>query len=599
MPRPHAPVLLPDNAGGQGLGGLVFLTLFAALAVLSCFKYLALHSTVADFGRILSDCYSIHNANQWWRAFADGAEPLLPAFALVYRLVPDQAAPFVLLSFQALVLALPVLWVARRHGLLAALGCALFFPVWTIALCGFHPQALLVPLLFGFLAAARAERIGLALGLGLTPLLIGDYQALTTVCCGLYLYTIHGRRRAGLFLMLAGGLVFFVLCRWIVPFCSVDAAPAWPDWPGPARLGTLLASPHAWFNLAACFGALLFFPLFRPKLLLPALPSLALTFASGPDGAWTSTATAGATGVLLFAFCEVLGPFRILARQSGVGAGRFGATTLASLALAHILLAPSPASRLFFSDASFAFGMDAYAPTARDAAILAEILRIVPDDPAVPVASQNTLNWGALAERRHFGPFPQGTFEPQPVRDLSRVGWNDFWTFVRTGRNPVPVRFWLAQYVVLDTTRPWCLGVRCCPERNGACANDRLARDYTDLVARARREMDAIYDQGGFCILRRRPPIPAVIPPPTPAPAPTSQVPPAPQTPAASQVPAAPQASTAPQAPQVSPAPTASQASQAPPAPQASTAPQGPAAPAAKKAPRPEPAQPATPRKSP
>jgi hypothetical protein len=536
MPRLHAPALLPAGGGGQGIGGAVFLGLFATLALLSCFKYLALHSTVSGLGLVLSDCYSIHYGAQWWRAFTEHARPLLPLFAQVYRLVPDQAAPFVLLTLQALALALPALWVARRHGLLASLACALFFPIWTIAVSDFHLEALLVPILFGFLASARAGRHGLAVALGLAPLLLGESQVLTTACCGLYLVVAHGRTRSAMLLLLVGCLWFFLARRWLIPFCTAEAVPPWPAWPGTARLAGLLASPQAWFNLTACFGALLFFPLFRPKLLLPALPALVLTFASGPDGAWTTPDTAGAAGVLLFAFCEVLGPVRELSRQSGIGVGRFGLAAVLSLALVHVLLAPSPVSRLFLTGDSFAFGMGAFAPTARDAAILAEILRSVPDDDAVPVTAQNSLNWGAVAERRHYASFPRGVFAPRPVRDLSVATWRDFVEFVRTGRHNAPIRFWLAQYVVLDATRPWCLLDRCCRLQPGPCLDEDLAREYDALVRRARQEMDAVYDQGGFLILKRRP---------EPAPAP----PPA-QPPAADPAATAPASQDTPQAPQ-------------------------------------------------
>lgn len=528
MPKLHAPVLLPaPSGGGQGLGGAVFLGLFAVLALLSCFKYLALHTTVAGLGLPLSDCYSIHYASQWWLAFSPQARPLLPLVAQVYRLVPDQAAPFVLLAGQAFVLALPVFWVARRYGLLAALVAALYFPLWAIALVDFHLTSLLVPVLFAFLASANGERPGLAPYLGLVPLLLGQDQCLTTVACGAYLLLGHGRRRSGLLLVAVGSLVFYAEGRWIIPFCSARSVPVWPQWFGPTGLVGLLTNPHAWFNLAVCFGALLFFPLFRPKLLLPAVPSLVMVFAAGPDGAWTTAVTAGAAGVLLYAFCEVLGPVRILSRQTGIGPGRFMLTVLASVGLVHVLVAPSPLSRLFWSGDDPAFGLAAYAPTARDAAILAELLRHVPNDVAVPVSAQNSLNWAALAERHHFATFPQGVFEPQVARDLSRATWRDFLDFVRTGRNNTPAEAWQAQYVVLDLTRPWCLFARCTRCRDGACQDKALGRDFAAQVQRARQDMDTVYDRDGFLILRRRPPAPAA----RPQPAPASQPTPAPSAP--------------------------------------------------------------------
>jgi len=528
MARLQTPELLPAG-GGQGFSGAVFLGLFAMLALLSCFKYLALHSTVSGLGRILSDLYSIHNTGHWWLAFTGQARPLLLVFSAIYRLVPDQAAPFVLLILQALFLALPAFWAARRYGGLAALAYALYFPVWTNALNDFHLDHLLIPLLFCFLAAARSERFGLAAWLGLLPCLIGEYAALTTACCGVYLYAVSRRRPAGTVLMLVGLLLFFLETTWIVPFCTAGT-PAWAGWTGLfAGAGQAVGgtSTTPWLTLTACFGALLFLPLFRPKVLLPALPALGLILFSGPEAAgWTAPATAGAAGALFFSFCEVLGPLRELARQSGIGSRRFGATVFSMLLLVHVFLAPSPVSRLFLTGGSFAFGMEAYEPTARDAAILAAILRSVPDADTVAVVSQNTLNWGALAERHHYASFPLGVFTPVPVRDLTETTWKDFWTFIRTGKtDSLPVRSWQAQYVLLDLTRPWCVRDRQCPVPATGGPQQPVARDFNALVLQARQEMDTVYDQGGFVILRRRPE-------PTPAAAKTAPPPVAPDQPA-------------------------------------------------------------------
>lgn len=534
MLKDHAPALLPEPPARK-VGGAVFAGLFGVLAVMSCLKYLALHSTVFDLGVFLSNLHSLHVAGQWWRAFLGHAQPLLPVYAQVYRLVPDQAAPLVLLVSQALVLALPAFFAGRRHGTLAALAYALFFPVWTNALFDFHLDHLLVPILYGFLAAATTGRIGWAVVLGLAPSLVKEPYALTTICCGAYLWLCEGRRGPGLFLAAFGALYFYVATNLVVPFCTVDAglgvqsgAFSWLGGSPGAALATMITQPGKvlavvlgvpgkWKYLCFLFGSLLFFPLLRPKLLLPALPTIALSLLSTNPSyyGWANHYTAGAAGVLFFAFCQVLGPVRVLARQSGAGAGRVVFAVMGWLAIAHVMLAPSPVSRLFWTTDSFAFSSDAYEPTARDAAILAEILKVVPQDPRVAVVSQNTLNWGALAERLDYNSFPLGVFEPHPVRDLSGATWADFWTFARTRQTPnLPVRSWQAQYVLLDLTRPWFVLDRGCEFMQGACRDEDVAREFNVFVIRARQEFETLYDQGGFLILRR--PKPAT-PPPAPA----------------------------------------------------------------------------------
>ena len=171
----------------------------------------------------------------------------------------------------------------------------------------------------------------------------------------------------------------------------------------------------------------------------------------------------------------------------------------------HMILSPSPISRLFWSGKVWSYSWRAYVPTEREAMIKAAMLKYIPADPSVSVTTQNTVNWYHLAHRKVYAPFPMGVVEPLAVMDWSNRTWAGFWHFVRTGQmQPAITHDRYADYVVLDLKRPYFLVDRGCEWIYGECRDKAMEKKFLGWVAYARRHYDALFEKEGFIILKRR-----------------------------------------------------------------------------------------------
>jgi hypothetical protein len=171
----------------------------------------------------------------------------------------------------------------------------------------------------------------------------------------------------------------------------------------------------------------------------------------------------------------------------------------------HVMLSPSPISRLFWSDKVWSYSWRAYVPTERDTMMRTAMEKYIPADPDVAVTTQNTVNWGHLAHRKVYLPFPFGIAEPHKVLDWSNRTLEGFGKFVRTGHQPPAITHdQYADYVVLDLKRPYFLVNRGCEWIYGECRDKVMERKFLDWVAYTRAHYDAVFERDGFMILRRR-----------------------------------------------------------------------------------------------
>jgi uncharacterized membrane protein len=172
----------------------------------------------------------------------------------------------------------------------------------------------------------------------------------------------------------------------------------------------------------------------------------------------------------------------------------------------HIWLSPSPISRLFWSDQVWSYNWRIYIPTERDEMMKVAMKKYIPADYYVSVTTQNSVNWGHLAHRQIYLPFPLNITEPHEMMDWSNRTLKGFWEFVRTGIKPPDIMLdKYADYVVLDMKRPYFLVDKGCNWVDGKCRNNKtMEKKFLEWVDLMRSLYDTVFEKDGFTILQRR-----------------------------------------------------------------------------------------------
>ena len=531
----------------------------AALLFIPLAKAFSLHSSFFDLGIFESLLYRIANTSEWQSAFAGHAHWFALPYGWLYGLPPLSLAPYFLVSKQAILLVLPALWFYRRFGIFAAFVYVAYTPVWINAHFDFHFDHLAVPLLLGFYWALLDRRIGWAVLSATLLMLVKEPFALQTIACGLLLLwvAVHPKsiweqpsdlvsQRSSLlgavWLIGAGLAYFYFAMHYLLPyFTSVGRTDLGGEafgWLGRDMrevILTVVTSPHVivWdiittpsklFYLAVVFGLIAFISFLHPVFLIPTIPLLAIAMLSHLPNYYDYNThyMAGLIIPVMFAFVHGLpraekiweklvirmGVYSRIPALIGTGdhSRRFFYMLLFCwILVGHVILSPSPISRLFWSDKVWNYSWQAYVPTERVAMIKSMIEKYIPVDPDISLSTQNMLNYSHLVHRKVSLPFPMGISEPHKVMDRSNRTWEGLGEFVRIGYKPPAIthdRY--ADYVVLDLKRPYFVIDRGCNWIYGECLDKEMEKKFLNWVVYTRSIYVTVFERDGFMILRRR-----------------------------------------------------------------------------------------------
>lgn len=382
-------------------------------------------------------------------------------------------------------------------------------------------------------------------------------------------FASRGQLLLGAIWLLGIGVAYFYFATHsLFPYFSPDGGRGGLDGEGFGWLGrslsemllTLVSKPHIilWeiittpgklYYLAVTFGSILFISFFRPVFLIPAIPLLGISMLSDFKNYYDYNThyTAGLIIPVIFSFiyglprahglwmmgakwlCRKTSDVRaalqsraiIVPHPSPLPAGEASHDAVAAMEMRlskvfyvllalwilswHVMLSPSPISRLFWSDKVWSFSGQAYVPTDREVTMKEAMLKYIPADPEVSVASQNTVNWEHLARRRIYVAFPNGVTEPMKVVTHPNQTLGGFWRFARTGEKPLALTHGrYADYVVLDLKRPWFIADKGCEWIYGECRDKAIAQEFLDLVSKTEARYETLFEYDGFMILRRR-----------------------------------------------------------------------------------------------
>jgi uncharacterized membrane protein len=381
-------------------------------------------------------------------------QPLYVVFAVLYR---AWASPLVLLGAQVLLVmaaAIPCYRLARAKlatGPAAALVVVLYLlqpAVQFNALLDFRPDHIAIPFLFWAYLLAERGRAGGAAAAAAVPALAKESLLLALTGFGLYLAADRRRVWLGLGVAVASALAFAVVMSHVLagPVRSEAALMVARYFSGGALAPALLARKVVY--LVALLAPFAFLPLLAPRLLLPAVPSIAIALLSN-DVTHTSIQSQYSAAAIAPLFAGLLSVLTWLPKRLGeraTPARVLGALVVFSAAMS-LALGPTPLSMNFWDERwGRHWHYSRYLPDRQEALNAAAAL--IPVDPGVMVVAQNDVNSARLAHRHFYFAFPSG---------LER-----------------------ADYVLLDTRRmPFVYWVAKEPDRYAAIVGElRASSDY-------------------------------------------------------------------------------------------------------------------------
>jgi uncharacterized membrane protein len=350
-------------------------------------------------------------------------DPLLVAFAPLWRLWPS---PAMLLVVQAVVIALgalPVFWLARKHlgseriAALFAVAYLLYAPVQWLALDEFHPVALACPFLLYTLWYLDEVRLAAAIPFLALAAATKEEVPLAVAGLGVWFAIARGRHVAGTAIALAGTALSAFYLTVVMPHYRDGGSPAFYD-----RYDAVGGSPSgivekAFTDPGALLGAVtegrdltyllqLALPLAAlflaaPLVLIAALPELAANLLSE-----TETQTS-----IEFHYTAPITPFLVAGAILGAARlPRLAPLVLAASLAGAIALGPLWAGEL--------------APDRMSAhdRVAARALELIP--PGAPVSSTNGLG-AHLSDRKRIFSFPVIGNATWVAVDLRRASYLD------------------------------------------------------------------------------------------------------------------------------------------------------------------------------
>lgn len=485
-------------------------------------RYYALNSNIADFGFFLTNLFNISYLGRFDLAFSGHFQPLLIPLAFLYKLFSIDYAPYFLLNFQFFIIFISIYFTYKLYGKYVSLALILFPPFWSIVLNDFHIDVISFPILLLFFYFFKSKNYYLATFASITLFFVKEPYSLIIIFCGIYFiayYLIYSRDKLIVFILgivqVISGILLFKFSLYIIQIFTLNYSSIALNSPAFSYMGGgiidilcyILLNPFQLifniFNdsgkflyLLIIFGSFLFIPLLSPLSLIVAIPLLAISLLSNIPNyySYNTHYSVGLLAPLIISFSAGLNKIEKFSCRL------YFCKNIPKLKIIfififfiHIYMSISPLSRLFWSDKILAYNYRSYIPTNRTENIKSALLQYIPRDYKIVISSQNSLNWGLLANRELLVPFPIAVEEPY-ITPLKPSGLEYFKVL------EMPV---FADYVVLDLARTIYLGDKGCDFIYHECKNQAIYNKFLDALAYTRKNYQLLYEYDNFFIFKK------------------------------------------------------------------------------------------------
>ncbi|QWD44515.1 DUF2079 domain-containing protein [Polynucleobacter paneuropaeus] len=491
---------------------IIFLIVCLILILESISRYYSLSSNYFDFGIFQTNFYNVVKHPEI--IFAFHFQPLLFLWGKIYNLFPLNIAPAIILLEQSAAIIFGIYLIRRNYGKYVGWVLLLYYPLWANALLDFHFDHLAIPILAAFFIAVKNNKIGLALCISLLLLLIKESFSFQVITCCIYLIFYSSNQRREFFIVkknalyaligiLVSGIYFYIFYFFISPNYSITGNYHIID-NGPYTWLFHINNPYQFFEvifnpqkikfLIVIFGLLLFIPLINPRPLIVLLAPLVISLLAKDQPLYYSYAnhyTAGMVIPIIIAFSygnKVVVKKMLKYKLSKQTVGIYLTTVLIMISLGFSLFSSSPIGRLFWSDKVSSYSWKSYIPSMRDELIKEKISEFIPSDPKVSVATQNSLNWGILANRENYFVFPYGVIESYPS-----INWSN---------NTIDNIY--VDYVIIDMNQPFFIADKGCNWVYGVCMDKSIELEFLKLVDKIQIKYNVMYESDNFYIYKKK-----------------------------------------------------------------------------------------------
>jgi uncharacterized membrane protein len=508
-------------------------------------KYYSLHSGVADLGFFLAGLYKVNS--QWPHIFYGHVQPYMYLYGFLFQIFPENYVPFLLLGLQSLVLLVATALIWKYYGKLAGFSMMMYTPLWMNNLFDFHFDHIAVLLMAIFFISCKRNKYQISMITMLLLCFVKEIFALQAIMCGVYLITeisknsdnLEKKRNIIYTLLLVGfaSLWFLVSIKYLLPFFSDSGKTALESsafsWLGnniyeifisllhqPQKiLIEIITTPGKIYYLVMLFGPLLFISILNPLPLITAVPILMVSLLSRTPNYYDYAAhySAGLIIPVIVSFSESIPKIQALFQHlyqklnyscstiSGCNNKFSYFFIITWIVVFQIAFGVSPISRLVWSDKIWVFNYQAYISSQRDADIRDAISKLIPIDDSIIISSQNNINYSPLFLRQNYLIFPGGVTEPHAKTNWDSKSVINFLLYLKGElRADSQQNFVYADYVLIDTARPYFIFDKGCDSIFLTCSNKNIEKDFLDTVRILESQYILLYENNGFKIFKKR-----------------------------------------------------------------------------------------------